>query len=264
MINNYFYEAYADAIGNLRDYGDYVAHTKELLNYSFTVRYPNDWDARFLPYPQNWKYIWRELTWYFVGEANDLTIIKYAKRWREIAASGGINSNYGQYIFNDAFVKGGEFSMVLAELHDNADSRRAVMYLTPARVYRQLSKTADFPCTSAIMFNIRGDSLNMVVNMRSNDIILGLRNDYPFFMMLQRLMAVLLYKRVGTYTHNVMSLHAYEQHWHLLDMPYNACSVKSYPAPVITFDDAYNIMHRRAFAVPWLAEPYAEMYGEHK
>jgi thymidylate synthase len=69
------------------------------------------------------------------------------------------------------------------------------------------------------IFQIRDNKLNFTVNMRSNDVILGLPTDVAFFATLQSQMLNHLKSakypdlELGTYTHIVNSFHIYERHF---------------------------------------------------
>jgi hypothetical protein len=64
-----------------------------------------------------------------------------------------------------------------------------------------------------MQFLIRHDLLHCVVTMRSNDLWLGFPYDVFTFTQIQRYLAVMLAVGLGSYTHNVGSLHLYEEHY---------------------------------------------------
>ena len=68
----------------------------------------------------------------------------------------------------------------------------------------------------ALQFFIRDDKLQLVANMRSSDLVLGISYDVPAFTFLQELMARELGIEVGTYIHVSNSLHVYEKHFDLI------------------------------------------------
>lgn len=70
----------------------------------------------------------------------------------------------------------------------------------------------DVPCTLSWQFLLRDDKLDMVVTMRSNDAWLGFPYDVFAFTCFQRVVAAELGCQVGTYHHNVGSMHLYERH----------------------------------------------------
>jgi thymidylate synthase len=62
-----------------------------------------------------------------------------------------------------------------------------------------------------MQFMLRGDSLHMFTNMRSNDALWGVAHDFFCFTMLQEIIARDLGVDVGTYKHAVGSLHLYDE-----------------------------------------------------
>jgi thymidylate synthase len=75
----------------------------------------------------------------------------------------------------------------------------------------------DVPCTCTLQFLVRDDRVQMLTNMRSNDIYYGLVHDVFAFTMIQELVASSLSLDVGTYKHFVASLHLYDDNRPLAD-----------------------------------------------
>lgn len=176
--------------------------------------------ARFVNFSSrklNLNYIKQEFLWYLKGDRFDTSISKYAKLWVDIInLDGSINSNYGQYIFNQEC---GQFFNVVKILTQDTASRRASMVIL--QPWHLLSDTRDIPCTYALNFHIRNDKLNMTVHMRSQDAIYGFASDLPTFSFIHEMLYVYLRDTVypalelGTYTHLVDSFHVYKQHYHI-------------------------------------------------
>src|SRR5690606_23614249 len=82
----------------------------------------------------------------------------------------------------------------------------------------------DIPCTLTWKFYARNGKLNMCVDMRSNDLVLGMPYDIFAFTCIQRLIANELGVDVGDYVHTVGSLHLYEKHYELGKEAYLASS----------------------------------------
>lgn len=94
-------------------------------------------------------------------------------------------------------------------LKKDSNSRRAVI-----PIYNEKDvglNSNDIPCTLNWQFFIRNNKLYMCVNMRSNDIFLGLPYDVFNFTMWQEYIACKLNIEIGTYTHMVGSMHFYEK-----------------------------------------------------
>lgn len=179
-----------------------------------------------------YKYIAAELLYYFTGR-NDLAFIeKYAPFWRQIANQDGtVNSSYGNLIFTSKNEHGySQWHWALRSLIGDKDTRQALM--TFNRPSYQYNNNKDFICTLNGIFNIRDNKLNLTINMRSNDAILGTATDIAFFCILQQQALKLLQPyypklELGTYTHIANSYHIYERHFSLVDDMLKANDFKS-------------------------------------
>tara|TARA_Y100000389_G_scaffold172878_2_gene181658 strand:+ start:5219 stop:6088 length:870 start_codon:yes stop_codon:yes gene_type:complete len=168
-----------------------------------------------------YKYLAAELLWYFTGR-NDLKFIeKYASFWRQIVNKDGtLNSAYGNLIFTSKNEHGySQWEWAIKSLIEDKDTRQALM--TFNRPSYQYDENKDFICTLNGIFNIRDNKLNLTINMRSNDAILGTPTDVAFFCLLQQQAFKILKKyypelEMGIYTHIANSYHIYERHFDLV------------------------------------------------
>ena len=188
--------------------GDYV----ETLNAHIEIIDPRDklmspeghlMDEEYLAIQWNW-YTWAK---------NDLKIYPYHESWRRIRSkevdrtghtTPDINSNYGVYVFSE-----GQLDHCIKLLQKFPQSRRAVVLLNRPAV--SMSDTEDHICTSSLQFLLRHGKVHCITTMRSNELWFGLRNDAAFFIMLQEIVANSVGAGVGSYFHNVGSLHAKTQ-----------------------------------------------------
>ncbi len=169
----------------------------------------------------NEEYISREIAWYESQSLNVKDIPGETPAiWKSISSdSGMINSNYGYLISSDENFN--QYQSVLTQLLVDRQTRRAVMIYQRPTMHEDFSVDgmSDFICTNAVQYLIRGNQVNAVVQMRSNDVIFGYRNDYAWQLhVLQNLVADINrhgeadYK-VGDITWQVGSLHVYERHF---------------------------------------------------
>jgi thymidylate synthase len=158
--------------------------TKELIAMSYEVpvgmeRYQHK--ARKL----NSQYVDKELEWYKRGMRYDLSILPYAKMWETcIAADGGINSNYGQYLMGEGY----QLERVINELKHDPESRRAVAMIL-GQMDIHWTTPGDMPCTTHLQFLLRNSHLICIANMRSQDAVWGAGNDIPAFAMFRDMVA---------------------------------------------------------------------------
>ena len=179
----------------------------------------------------NESYIEIEKAWYESQSTNVNWIPETYNRnvpeaWKASANQfGEINSNYGHLIYSDKYHH--QYGQVLDELLANPDGRRASMiYIRPSiwMEYNEDGKN-DFICTNAVTYYIRDNWLQSVVQMRSNDVVFGYKNDYAWQLYVLEQM-VKDYNdcksegtpelKVGDIVWQVQNLHVYERHFHLV------------------------------------------------
>ena len=170
----------------------------------------------------NKAYIQKELEWYCSQSLNVYDIPDTPTIWKQVATQDGlINSNYGFLIFSKSNCE--QYQHVLNALKADRNTRRACMIYTRPSIQVGYNKggMSDFICTNAVNYFIRDNKLHCVVQMRSNDIWAGYRNDYAW----QRWVLEKLHKdmtrymsslEVGDILWNAASLHMYERNFGLI------------------------------------------------
>jgi thymidylate synthase len=172
----------------------------------------------------NRDYVKREIEWYDSKSLKVADIPGGApKIWQQVASKNGeINSNYGWCIYSEQ--NHNQYWSVLLELIANPNSRRAVMIYTRPTMHKDFSRDgmSDFMCTNSVQYLIRKNQVHCVVQMRSNDVVFGYKNDRAWqHTVLTRLTNDLNIKSDSNYTvgnihWNVGSLHVYQRHFNLL------------------------------------------------
>ena len=129
---------------------------------------------------------------------------------------GNINSNYGYLIYSDKFH--GQYFKVAEELRMNPDGRRATMIYNRPEIWSEYVEggKSDFICTNAVAYYIRNGKLDCCVQMRSNDVIYGYKNDYAWQQYVLSNLADDLDLEVGKMIWQVQNLHVYEKHFDLI------------------------------------------------
>jgi thymidylate synthase len=102
-----------------------------------------------------------------------------------------------------------QLDYVYEELQRDPASRRAVISIYSEADQRE---SLDVPCTLALHFLIRHGKLDLMVNMRSSDLFLGLPYDVSQFAFLQQVVAGWLSIEPGRYIQWAHSAHIYGQH----------------------------------------------------
>jgi thymidylate synthase len=166
----------------------------------------------------NEDYVKRELDWYKSCSLNVNTIAgDVPKIWKQVATPDGrINSNYGWCVFHPD--NGMQYDRVKEELIGNPWSRRAIMIYTRPTMHMEYNTDgmSDFMCTNAVQYMIRNGKLTSVVQMRSNDVVFGYKNDYAWQKYVLDKLAADLEVPAGDIIWNAGSLHVYERHFLLV------------------------------------------------
>jgi thymidylate synthase len=213
---------------------------REKLDHSFRITQPKD-EAILTKDPERntviESYTRKEVELYNSGTNRAEDFGRASKFWLSIAnPDGTVNSAYGNLIWNrrshgnpiyEAAVAGMERPMstewtlmrtpwMWAKqcLLDDKDTRQAILrFSLPEHQYRG---NKDQTCTLHGNFLIRDDKLHFSVVMRSNDLMLGLVYDMPWFIslmdkMIEELKDTYPNLTKGHYTHTVHSIHIYER-----------------------------------------------------
>jgi thymidylate synthase len=166
----------------------------------------------------NQDYINREIAWY---ESQSLNVNDIPGGppaiWKQVADKNGyINSNYGWCIWSDE--NHHQYENVRRELTDKPDSRRAVMIYTRPAMWSSydFNGRSDFMCTNAVQYMIRWGRLHAIVQMRSNDVVFGYKNDYAWQKYVLDKLAKDLDVQAGEIYWEAGSLHVYERHFDLV------------------------------------------------
>jgi len=202
--------------------------TIEIIGASFLADKPSIFGT------PNKEYIQAELDWYNSESTNINDIYPDGKdapaAWEMTANEfGEINSNYGYLIHSPKFYC--QYANVLHELTYNMDSRRASMVYQRPSIWIEFEENNknDFICTNAVTYYVRDHKLHCVVQMRSNDVVFGYKNDYAWQkQVLVDLRADLNKEKYKAGHHNiniglgdihwqVQNLHVYERHFDLVE-----------------------------------------------
>jgi thymidylate synthase len=170
----------------------------------------------------NYDYIDAEIEWYESQSTNIFDIYPESgkeppKAWQMTAnVHGEINSNYGHLIYSDKFHN--QYDQVIDELEQNPDTRRASMIYTRPSIWMEYNDQFknDFICTNSVTYYDRNDQLDAVVQMRSNDVIFGYRNDYAWQKYVLEKLCWDLHIEPGNIHWQVQNLHVYEKHFDLV------------------------------------------------
>lgn len=156
-----------------------------------------------------------EVLWYMGGRADVSMMTRYAPQYTRFAQPNGrVYGAYGSRLFNvDQGVPYDYLEDAKRALSKDGETRRCVVSLwRPDDLPDGFNpEIKDVPCTLTWQFLVRGDRLHMIVNMRSQDVWLGMPYDVFWNCLVQRVMSWELGLQLGTYVHQCGSLHLYER-----------------------------------------------------
>lgn len=149
-----------------------------------------------------------EVVWMLAGE-NDVRWIEQFNRGFRNYADPGSNTLHGAY--GHRWIRhfgNNQIQKVADMLRSDPNTRRAVISMWDPRV--DLSSHSDIPCNTSIMFRVIGDSLDMTVINRSNDMIWGMLGANAVHMTyLHELIAFMSGYKIGLYKVFTNNLHIY-------------------------------------------------------
>lgn len=239
------HEAYRGSLEDVYDNPDHVAEprgqrTREKLDYQFRVLKPvvepiiTDDPERNTVIEQ---YTAKEVELYDSCSNKAEDFGKASKFWLKLAnPDGTVNSAYGHLIWKNAShghpffeseikKEGTDYNTLKTyrrtpwewaktSLIADKDTRQAILRFSLPQ--HQWVGNKDQTCTLHGIFMIRENKLNLTITMRSNDLTLGLVYDLPWFISLMYRMQAELKEtypdlQIGSYTHQVHSLHIYDR-----------------------------------------------------
>ena len=106
----------------------------------------------------------------------------------------------------------GEFDQVdrvLFDLKNNPSSRRI---LTNIYNFEDLHEMHLYPCAYSMTFNVSGDTLNGILNQRSNDVLTANNWNVVQYAVLMHMFAQVSGLKVGELVHVIADAHLYDRH----------------------------------------------------
>ncbi|QDP51748.1 MAG: putative thymidylate synthase [Prokaryotic dsDNA virus sp.] len=193
--------------------------TIELFGISFLADEPSIFSK------PNQDYIQAEIDWYESQSlnVNDIDFVPVPRAWQDVANDKGfVNSNYGNIIYspNDKLNGMSQYTCALTELSNKYSRRATMIYQRPTMHFDATEQGKnDFVCTNAVTYYIRAKTLRCVVQMRSNDAVLGYKNDYAWQKhVLNKLAKELDLKCNNEIYWQVQNLHVYAKHFKYLEI----------------------------------------------
>ncbi len=159
-----------------------------------------------------WKSAIDELLWIWQKKSNRIADLG-SHVWDEWAGQDGtIGKAYGYQLGIKHQYPEGEFDQVdrvLYDLKHNPASRRI---LTNLYNFQDLHEMNLYPCAYSMTFNVTGDTLNAILNQRSQDMLTANNWNVCQYAALVHMMAQVSGLRVGELVHVIADCHIYDRH----------------------------------------------------
>ena len=153
-----------------------------------------------------------ELLWIWQKKSNAVSELK-SHVWDSWADENGtIGKAYGYQLGVKHKYPEGEFDQVdrvLYDLKHNPQSRRI---LTSIYNFEDLHEMQLYPCAYSMTFNVSGDTLNGILNQRSQDMVTANNWNVAQYAVLMHMFAQVSGLKVGELVHVIADAHIYDRH----------------------------------------------------
>ncbi len=169
-----------------------------------------------------------ELLWIWQKKSNNVRDLN-SHIWDSWAdENGSIGKAYGYQLSIKHKYPEGEFDQVdriLFDLKNHPESRRII-----SNIYNHsdLSEMNLYPCAYSVTLNVSGKRLNMILNQRSQDMLVANNWNVCQYAVLLHMFAQVAGLEAGTLLHVIADAHIYDRH-----IPYvkDLVKLEPYPAP---------------------------------
>ena len=180
-----------------------------------------------------WKSALDELLWIWQKKSNRIADLG-SHVWDEWAGEDGtIGKAYGYQLGLKHQYKEGAFDQVdrvIYDLKNNPASRRI---LTNIYNFEDLHEMNLYPCAYSMTFNVTGNTLNAILNQRSQDMLTANNWNVCQYAMLTMMMAQVAGLQAGELVHVIADCHIYDRH---IPAVKAMLEKQGYPAPKVTLD----------------------------
>ena len=153
-----------------------------------------------------------EILWIWQKKSNNIKDLN-SHIWDSWAdETGSIGKAYGYQLGVKHKYKEGEFDQVdrvLYDLKNNPSSRRI---MTNIYTFQDLHEMHLYPCAYSMTFNVSGDTLNGILNQRSNDVAVANNWNVVQYSVLLMMLAQVSGLKAGELVHVIADAHIYDRH----------------------------------------------------
>lgn len=171
-----------------------------------------------------------ELLWIWQKKSNNVHDLN-SHIWDQWAdENGSIGKAYGYQLQVPYKFKQGEMDQVDNVLWLLKNDRYSRRIMTSMYNFADLSEMNLEPCAYSMTFNVKGDTLNAILNQRSQDVLTANNWNVVQYSLLLMMMAQVSGLKAGELVHVIADAHIYDRH---VDIVKELIARPQYPAPKV-------------------------------
>ncbi len=153
-----------------------------------------------------------EILWIYQKKSNNIHDLN-SKIWDQWAdETGSIGKAYGYQLAQKHKYKEGEFDQVDRVLYDLKHNKASRRIMTNLYNFSDLHEMHLYPCAYSLTLNVSGDTLNGILNQRSNDVAVANNWNVVQYAVLLMMFAQVSNLKVGELVHVIADAHIYDRH----------------------------------------------------
>lgn len=169
-----------------------------------------------------------EILWIWQKKSNNVHDLN-SHIWDSWAdETGSIGKAYGYQLGVKHVYPEGEFDQVDRALYDLKNNPASRRIMTNIYVHQDLHEMNLYPCAYSMTFNVTDDTLNGILNQRSNDVLTANNWNVVQYAVLMHMFAQVSGLKVGELVHVIADAHIYDRHIPLVE---KILKNPKYPAP---------------------------------
>ena len=174
-----------------------------------------------------------ELLWIWQQKSNNIHDLR-GHIWDSWAdESGSIGKAYGYQLAQKHLYAEGEFDQVDRVLYDLKHNPAFRRIMTNLYNFSDLHEMALYPCAYSMTFNVSGNTLNAILNQRSQDMLAANNWNVAQYSVLVHMMAQVSGLEVGELVHVIADAHIYDRHVPIVE---KMLEKEGKPAPKFVMD----------------------------
>lgn len=174
-----------------------------------------------------------EILWIWQKKSNNIKDLN-SHIWDSWAdENGSIGKAYGYQLGIKHKYKEGMFDQVDRVIYDLKHNKGSRRIITNIYNHADLSEMGLYPCAYSMTFNVTGNTLNAILNQRSQDMLTANNWNICQYAVLVHMIAQVCNLEVGELVHVIADAHIYERHIPIVE---EIMKLEQYPAPKFEID----------------------------